>query len=342
MASLQETYTLELGGGLVSNLSRIQHGIKLPGSARTLQNFEPSIKGGYRRINGFSKFSNSIVPAYGDTRVQASGQTGTSLNVANLYAEPQAGETFTIAGVTGTYEISSVSSFSAANASATLNLTSSLASSPADQAAVTFTSGSNKIEGLFVFQGAAYAIRDGVMWSSAGSSWTKINTPTYGTVLVNGGAQTGTSLIVDGISDDDYPPQVGDTFTIAGIEQVYTVTAAVTSTSGGATMTIAPALASSPADNATVTFLNTNLVSMTKARADRFNFDGSEKLVVVGNTGNPFTVDESDNFQTIVESSDVTDSSHVAEFKDHIFYAKGDLVTFSEPFLETQLQFLQQ
>jgi hypothetical protein len=60
-----ETFPIELTGGLVSNLSRLQHGLKLPGSARVLQNFEPSTKGGYRRINGFAKFDTAVVPAYG-------------------------------------------------------------------------------------------------------------------------------------------------------------------------------------------------------------------------------------------------------------------------------------
>ena len=33
-----------------------------PGQALELQNFEPDIDGGYRRINGFRKYVNHIVP----------------------------------------------------------------------------------------------------------------------------------------------------------------------------------------------------------------------------------------------------------------------------------------
>ena len=46
-------------GGLVLNRSTF---MMQPGEALELQNFEPDIKGGYRRINGFSKYVNAVVP----------------------------------------------------------------------------------------------------------------------------------------------------------------------------------------------------------------------------------------------------------------------------------------
>ena len=56
-----QTYPLEFKGGLITNLSPLQHGVAAPGSARTLTNFEPSIEGGYRRIEGFTKFNSNAV-----------------------------------------------------------------------------------------------------------------------------------------------------------------------------------------------------------------------------------------------------------------------------------------
>jgi len=47
-------------GGLVLNRSTF---MMQPGEALELQNFEPDIEGGYRRINGFSKYLSAIVPA---------------------------------------------------------------------------------------------------------------------------------------------------------------------------------------------------------------------------------------------------------------------------------------
>ena len=46
-------------GGLVLNRSTF---MMQPGEALELQNFEPDIEGGYRRINGFRKFVNHVVP----------------------------------------------------------------------------------------------------------------------------------------------------------------------------------------------------------------------------------------------------------------------------------------
>ena len=50
--------------------------------------------------------------------------------------------------------------------------------------------------------------------------FTKINVPNYGTALVNGASQTGSSLVVDGLTA---APQAQDQFTIAGVEKIYTV-----------------------------------------------------------------------------------------------------------------------
>ena len=46
-------------GGLILNRSNF---IMQPGEALELENFEPDISGGYRRINGFSKFVHQVVP----------------------------------------------------------------------------------------------------------------------------------------------------------------------------------------------------------------------------------------------------------------------------------------
>ena len=124
MATGWEAYPLELKGGLVSNMSRLQQGVKAPGSARQLVNFEPSVKGGYRRINGFSKYSSSTVPVFGSSVAQGSGQTGTTLVVGNLHTTPVDGDTFTIDGVANTYTIATSGvSYSSTNKEATLTLT---------------------------------------------------------------------------------------------------------------------------------------------------------------------------------------------------------------------------
>ena len=329
-----ETFPVELTGGLVSNMSRLQQGLKQPGSARVLQNFEPSVKGGYRRVNGFVKFDTDIVPAYGSVVAQGSGQTGTSFLVADIHETPVINDTFTVTGVSGTYTVTGVS-FSSVNKLATLTITPALNSSPADKAVVTFTLGQSRIEGVHysAAETKAFVLRGGTLWCSAGSGWAKINTPDYGTTLVNVGSQTGTTLNIDGISSDTYVPQVGDTFSIAGVELVYTVTVVPAVSSGAAAVTINPALDSSPADNAALTFLSSSHTGGVKARFLEFNFNGTFKTVVVDNVSNP-GVFYGSNYKTLQSSSDITGASFVEDFKDHLFFSKDDLIAHSAPFDE--------
>lgn len=66
--SLLSPFVVRLGGGLV--LDKDTFSIP-PGAALQLQNFEPDINGGYRRINGFTKFDSN----------QVGGSTGTILGI---------------------------------------------------------------------------------------------------------------------------------------------------------------------------------------------------------------------------------------------------------------------
>lgn len=68
MPTQWETFPIKFEGGLVTNKGRLEQGLDFPGSATTLQNFEADIQGGYTRIMGFSKFSDSIVPGTGQIK----------------------------------------------------------------------------------------------------------------------------------------------------------------------------------------------------------------------------------------------------------------------------------
>lgn len=331
MPTAWETFPIEVKGGLITNISPLQQGITAPGSARRLINFEPSIEGGYKRILGYTKFDTAFVPPYGEPLVQGSGQTGATLLIANIYDTPVVGDTLTITGVTGTYTVSAVT-FSSSAKTASLTLNASLASSPADKAAVTFGNNSTLIEGLAYFGQRAIAARGSNLWSSDGTGWIKINTPSYGTVLVNGGSQTGSTLVVDGLTGT---PQQGDTFTVAGVEKVYAITSSVTVTSGGATFAISPALASSPADNAAITFRSSGRPDSSKMRFERYNFSGTPTLVGVDGANRPFKYSGS-TFSVITSApSDVLGASHVTQFKNHLFFANGTNLTFTSPYTDT-------
>lgn len=323
MPTAWETFPVEIKGGLITNISPLQQGILAPGSARILINFEPSIEGGYRRIKGYNKFEADYTPPYGEPVVQGSGQTGTSLLIANIGLAPQNGETFTLGG--DTYTISGVV-FSGSNKTATLTITPTLVASPADKASLTFANNNSLIKALVYYQQEAIVYRGADLWASDTTGWTKISKPSYGPVLVNGGSQTGTSLIVDGFTSD---PQAGDTFSIAGVEKVYTVQSFT-----GSTITITPTLASSPADNAVLTFLSVDRSLAGVHRFSRYNFTGTSRIIVVDGVKRPFKY--SGTVFTVLTGapSDVVGASHVSDFKNHIFFAKGNTLTFTAPYTD--------
>ena len=65
MATQWQTFPIEFRGGLISNLSPLQHGTNAVGSATILQNFEANKEGGYSKIRGFEKYSTTTVPGSG-------------------------------------------------------------------------------------------------------------------------------------------------------------------------------------------------------------------------------------------------------------------------------------
>ena len=325
-----QTYPVEFRGGLITNLAPLQQGIQQPGSARVLRNYEPSIEGGYRRILGYQKFDSNVIPYYGRAVVQGSGQTGTTLVLAGVTTPPVAGSTITIGVDTYTIAAGGVL-YNSALQELTLTLTTSLLSSPSDGALVTFSNNTDLVNGLAAWDGTVVATRNDNVYKSSGSGYTQINVPSYGTVLVNGASQTGSSLIVDGLTA---VPQVGDTFTVAGIEKTYIVTSLPTVVAGGTTLAIYPALASSPADNAVITFRTTKFAAGTKSRFERYRIGSSEKIVGVNGVSFPFIYDNT-TFTKLTDVADLEGVSYVAWFKNSLFFAKGDAVYFSAPFTDT-------
>ena len=339
MATGWESFPLELKGGLISNMSRLQQGVKAPGSARRLVNFEPSVKGGYRRINGYAKYDSNVIPSYGSPVVQGSSQTGTTLTIANMFLKAEDGSKLSVGGVSGIYTVVS-STWSFSNKESVLTITPSLSSSPQDKAAVTFANRVGKAEGLYWFSdtatnsNVAIVLRDGSLFTTSGGGFTDISAPGYGTVRVNAAGQTGSTLAVDGIAVDTVKPRIGDTFSIAGTEKVYTVLTTPTVSSGASTIGIYPALASSPSDNAILTFIGRNQVGGSKARFQNFNFDGTERLVMVDGVNYPITWNTNEPVNTIDGTTDVLGAEVVSQFHDHLFFAKGSLLSFTAPFAQ--------
>ena len=60
-----QTFPIQFKGGLISNLSPLQHGMTSIGSGAILQNFEPSLSGGYKKVLGYEKLINAEVTGSG-------------------------------------------------------------------------------------------------------------------------------------------------------------------------------------------------------------------------------------------------------------------------------------
>lgn len=325
-----QTYPFEFKGGLISNLSPLQQGTQAPGSARILRNYEPSIDGGYKRVLGYEKYDTAFVPYWGKAYVQGSGQSGTTLVVGGLSTAPEEGDTVYIDGdeyIIATGGVSYNSSYK----QATLTLTTALSASYADKEVVTFSNNTTDhlITGVAAWDGDVIAVRGNDVYKSTGVGFSLVNVPTYGTVLVNGGSQTGTSLIVDGLTAT---PQQGDVFYIAGVQKVYTIQSTPTVTSGGATLTIYPALASSPADNSGITFISTSIPVGDKARFSRYRLGSVEKIAGVNGSSYPFTYNGT--FTKLTGLADIEGATHLCWFKNSMFFAKGDQLTFTAPFTD--------
>ena len=83
MATQWQTFPIEFKGGLVSNLTPLQQGIQAVGSATQLQNFEPAISGGYKKVLGYSKFNPQVLADSGVIQgVAVTNNTTTTTAVA--------------------------------------------------------------------------------------------------------------------------------------------------------------------------------------------------------------------------------------------------------------------
>lgn len=255
MADAWQTYPVEFKGGLVSNLSPLQQGTNLPGSATVLQNFEPSVEGGYRRILGFDKFDSNTL------------------------------------------------------------------------------SNSGLIRGVFRFDSQVYAARGNDLFRSTGNGWTQITDstafpPSVATAKVNNATSSTTSLVVDNNNNTIIAGMVVTGTGISG-----TVTVSSLSDQNNLVLSSAQSLS----NNVDLTFTeksSTLSSDATKVRFAKYNFDGTEKFVFVDGASKPFIFNNTSLRILSNLSSDFGGCTHTTIFKNHIFFAKSDLLLFSAPYLD--------
>lgn len=90
MATQWQTFPIEFKGGLISNQSALQQGTNAVGSATLLQNFEVNKQGGYTKIKGYEKFSDTTVTGSGPIlalKVISSGRIVTARKNASNFTQ---------------------------------------------------------------------------------------------------------------------------------------------------------------------------------------------------------------------------------------------------------------
>ena len=242
-------------GGLVLNRSSF---LMKPGEALVLENFEPDVEGGYRRMNGYRKYFNHIVP-------QTSSSSERIIGVANFANKVIAcrGEKI--------YNGASTELATAINASATMA-----------------GSGIIKVDSVLGFTSSGILQIENELFT-----YTGVNT------TVNPNEFTGVTRATSGT---------------------------------GAVVHLGNVVVSS-----SWTEIDTGRTSAAKYRFERFNYNGTDKIIFVDEVNAPVVFDSSFNAVDVAASS-VAGSKFVASFKDHMFYAgkssTPEEVVFSEGFNE--------
>ena len=182
--AVEQGVSVSIGGGLDKTSSSFDL-FKTPGAATRLKNFEASIHGGYRRINGYRKFVSSPVTSLSVT----AGGTGYSSGATLQFTDDDKNGT----GVAGTLTIVSgaitaVSLTSGGSGYQTIPSVSIVDSTgsggvitAAINTATTPTGTVGTLTGLHAHKEGRWACQDdGIYWSENGYTWTQVNRD-YGT-----------------------------------------------------------------------------------------------------------------------------------------------------------------
>jgi len=177
--AVEQGVSVSIGGGLDKTSSSFDL-FKTPGAATRLKNFEASIHGGYRRINGYRKFiaspvtsvsvvsggsgySSSAFLTFKDSEKNGTGAAGTLTIVSGVITAV----TLTSGG--SGYQIEP--SVSVVDSSGTgVSLTSSINTSTLPSGTVA------PLRGIHAHKEGSWACQDGgIYWTEDGYNWTQIN-----------------------------------------------------------------------------------------------------------------------------------------------------------------------
>jgi len=322
-------------GGLVLNRSTF---LMQPGEALVLENFEPDVEGGYRRINGFRKFVNQIVP-------QTNNATEKVLLVARFANKVVAarGERIYSAGST---ELSQkILSTTAMSGSGTLNVDSTAGFSSSGTllinseeftyTGVTSTTFTGVTRSTSSTTAANHAINDAVSenWTQRDTGRTNADKYDFERFNFDGNDKL---IVVDGINN---PTVFNSSMTATDVTSPNSATgettqlgadiASGTGMSGSATITVK---STTGFDSSGSILINSEVFTYT-GKTDT-TFTGVTRAAS-GSTADDHTIGDIvfDLFPPAV-----TGAKHVVAFKEHMFYAgmssTPQELVFSAPFEE--------
>lgn len=358
MADRVETFAVGCSGGLVTNQPTLAQAAQMPGTARELINFEPSVEGGYRRINGYAKWSTTPISALPVVWTMQPYTIGaTSMYVGGWYQNiDTAGSgsiTFVLSGTT--YTVTSITpDFSSPYEShATITFTPSLS--------VNLTTGREFIflrQNYFTINTASlFTVGSTVITiGEAGNIVKNLNNIVYLSLgdhasgnyfysRVDGAGQTGTALTIKNVK---HRPQEGDTFWISGslitFPGLFVISSvgSYTEATGTATINIYPALPSSPANETLIQWVKrTRNMSSYSGRLHSRYAKGTNKFVAYpAGSSYPLLFNEyyyepiTQLYDIINSTSPVNQLISSAYYKSHLFFASLSRLYFSAPFNE--------
>ena len=184
--SVEQGVSVSISGGLDKTSSSFDL-FKTPGAATRLKNFEASIHGGYRRVNGYRKFVSSPVTSLAIT----AGGTGYGATTTITITDDEGNGTGATGTVTVTSGVITAVTLVAGGTNyqvaprITITDSGSTGSSATLTAAIntaTIPSGSAKaIRGVHSFEEGMWVCQNGnIYWTEDGYAWTQVNKD-YGT-----------------------------------------------------------------------------------------------------------------------------------------------------------------
>jgi hypothetical protein len=354
-----ESFPVACSGGLVTNLPQLAQAAQFPGSARELENFEPSVEGGYRRINGYAKWSSTPVSALPIVWTRQAYSIGaTSINVAGWYSladtNGTGAQTFTLLGSssTTTYTITSITG----DPSSSNSVHATIAFTPAldvNVSARAFVALNQSIFSSFVPSlipvgthlivnneyGNTSRNQNNLIYLSLGNY---LSGSTYYS-RVDGAGQTGTTFTIKNLK---HRPEVSDSFWISTSSGTFPDTYVIKSVSaydksaGTATLVIYPSLSSSPSNEELIrwlrrprnmsTYMGYLFAGYTKGTTNYAAYPAGDRYPLLFTSAyyEPIT----DLYDIVNTDEDALIAS--AYYRNHLFWASQESLYFSAPFNE--------